>query len=282
MKQTVWINPTGGLGDILMLSGVLKAAYDRSPTTRFNLVRRSSYTRVLKDHPAIDLIGYPPKDATIVSSDYWSIEPLGGGLQRPYQILARNFGLETPAEENLFLPGNPSEDDILLSDFLQDPFILIAPASESPRKSFNALIWTEVVERLSEFHLPIIQVGREKEIHIAGTYSFLGLTTPLQLVPILKKSAVLLTVDNFLMHLSHYTKTSAVALWGPTSSEWYGYPEQTHLNGDLSGCHLKDQCLGPSYPEHYAESCPLGDKHCMNSIEIEAIVESVGNYLKSS
>ena len=93
-----WINPIGGLGDTLMVSGVLKQVVDRDPSKKFHLVRRINYHGILKGHPAIGQIGFPQKNARIMDVTYWSLETLGPGLQRPYQILARAFGLGTPVE----------------------------------------------------------------------------------------------------------------------------------------------------------------------------------------
>ena len=64
----IWINPTGGYGDILMLSGVLKQCHDKNPTVKYNLVRRTIYLNLLKGHPALEKIGLPPKNATIIKT----------------------------------------------------------------------------------------------------------------------------------------------------------------------------------------------------------------------
>ncbi|MBU1570345.1 MAG: hypothetical protein KKE00_07495, partial [Proteobacteria bacterium] len=99
-----WINPLGGMGDTLMVSGVLKLVIENDPLRRFNLIRRTSYLSILKGHPAIAEIGYAPQDAMIMGTDYWSKEELGPNNQRAFQILARMFGLPSPIEERLYLP----------------------------------------------------------------------------------------------------------------------------------------------------------------------------------
>ena len=64
-NKLVWINPVGGLGDALILSGVLKAVYDSDHTKKFNLVRRSRYQSILKGHPAIEFVGFPNSGSEI-------------------------------------------------------------------------------------------------------------------------------------------------------------------------------------------------------------------------
>jgi hypothetical protein len=83
-----WINPIGGLGDMLMVSGILKLVIEEDPLRRFNLVRRTNYLSVFKGHPAVAHIGFPPKEAKIQDVTYWSMEELGPDSQRPFQVLA--------------------------------------------------------------------------------------------------------------------------------------------------------------------------------------------------
>jgi hypothetical protein len=106
-----WINPVGGLGDMLMLSSVLKLVHDTDPARRFNLIRRTNYLTFLKGHPAIAEVGHPRQDDTVLRSDYWSIEELGAGPQRAFQVLARHYGLQTPVEEQLYIPTPNSSID---------------------------------------------------------------------------------------------------------------------------------------------------------------------------
>jgi ADP-heptose:LPS heptosyltransferase len=276
-EQDIWINPTGGYGDILMLSGVLKQLIDKYPENCFNLVRRAIYSDLLLGHPAIKKIGYPPKEACIITTDYWAKEKLGNDIQRPYQILARLFGLLTPIEEKLYLPGECNGDEILEGFLPRDgrKIAVIAPSSASPRKMMDPMIWHLIVEKLKNLGIFIIQVGRKNDMYIKGAYSLLGLTSPRQLVSLLADSDVVISVDNFVMHAAHLLSKPAIIVWGPTSPEVYGYQGQFHLQGSIEHCALKEKCLGPAFPDNYNSKCPLMQDHCMNRISIESIIEIV-------
>ena len=76
-----------------MLSGVLKLAYDRNPKQQYKLVRRTKYSNLLKNHPAINEVGYPPKNAKFVDMNYWNAENYEQGNSRAFQLLAEKFGL---------------------------------------------------------------------------------------------------------------------------------------------------------------------------------------------
>lgn len=201
--------------------------------------------------------------------DYWSIEDLGPGKKRPFQVLARAFGLKTPVEERLYVHEDLGDDPIL-HNFIpwKKQNILIAPASDSPRKAMSLSIWLNVVHLLKMDEAFVLQAGRLHDPRVGNAFSVLGLTTPKQLLLLMKKRDAVIASDNFIMHAAHLLKIPAVVIWGPTHHKVYGYPGQIHLQMPKS-CGLKDyeDCIGPSLNkggELYGEPCPKGDMHCMN------------------
>jgi ADP-heptose:LPS heptosyltransferase len=274
-----WINPIGGFGDMLMLSTVLKLVVDKDPSRRFNLVRRTNYLTFLKDHPAIAAVGFPPKGAPMERVDYWSIELLGPGSQRPMQVLARHFGLQTPVEETLYIPPGEEEPPALLAHIpRKSPTVLIAPASDSPRKVMRPEIWHAVVDLLHRDGALVLQGGRTAELHIRNAYSVQGLTTPRQYIELIRACDLLITSDNFAMHAAHYAGVPAVALWGATHHGVYGYPEQTHIQmARACGLAEFEDCIAPARNEGgrlYGTPCPLAEKHCIDQVRPEAIVDA--------
>jgi ADP-heptose:LPS heptosyltransferase len=271
--QREWINPIGGLGDALMLSGVLKLVVESAPDRRFNLVRRTRYQSIFAGHPAIHEIGYPPPGAPILNVDYWSHEELGPGTRRAFQVLARIFGLATPAEERLFFPGPPA-DIGALDDMIPwgRKVFMIAPFSDSPRKTMSLNRWEALVRELRERGAFVVQVGREADPHIRGAYALQGLTTPGQAIALTGKSDAVVTVDNFLMHAACLTGTRTVVLWGPTDKRVYGYEGQVHIEATRH-CPV-EVCLGPSVPDNYAKPCPYEAEHCMDGIPLDSILRA--------
>jgi len=274
-NEEIWVNPVGGYGDMLVVSGVLKLAFENNPTQKYKLARRTRYLTIFKEHPAIDYIGFPPKEARIIRTDYWAKEKLGSGNQRPFQILARAFGLKTPVEERLYLPGK-IDIDKSLDEIIpwKKKNIVIAPASDSPRKMISPAKWESLTGKLIKKNFLVIQVGRLYDRHIKGTYSLLGITKPKQLIGLLKKIDLVITVDNFIMHAANLSKAPAIVVFGPTEPEIYGYADQISLQVPLDHCQYKAKCLGPEYPDNYSSACPLGFQgHCMNKIPEENIYE---------
>jgi ADP-heptose:LPS heptosyltransferase len=277
-NELLWINPIGGLGDTLMISGVMKQAHEREPGRRFALVRRTSYLSILRDHPAIEKVGFPPENARIMGTDYWAKEELGPGDKRAYQVLARMFGVETPVQEKLYLPGGFVEDSALHGQIPPaKELILIAPFSESPRKVMHPSRWHVLLDMLKGPERLVVQVGRKDDLHIRNAYSLIGLTSPRQLISLISRSSLVITADNFIMHAAFLAGTPAIVLWGPTSPEVYGYPGQCHLRA-VPGCPEKSECLGPRNPDNYPRPCPYGDSHCLNAIDLEEITGAADEY----
>jgi hypothetical protein len=282
IDDDLWINPGGGFGEMLMLSGVLKIAWDKNPQRRYNLVKRTAFNSFFSKHPAINKIGSPPVDAKVMGIAGGAPDVSGGPERRPFQVLAQQFGLSIPVEEKLYFPGELHDDDILnrFIDWGTKKIAVIAPASDSPRKTAHPLHWHYLVEKLINQGIFVIQVGSLNDIYIKGAYSLLGLLTNEQLVMLIKKSRVVIAVDNFIIHISYMVQTPAVVLWGPTDPDIYGYGNQVNLSGPPDHCRLKNECLGKNYPKNFPTTCPLNAEHCMNKIPVDFVLYSVINLLK--
>lgn len=275
-----WINPIGGLGDTLMISGVLKQVSEKYPSRKFNLVDRTKYGPILEGHPAIAQIGHPPPGAGLLSTNYWDHEDfqqLGG---RAYQVLARIFGLETPVEERLYVPWD-FQDDAVLMELIpwRQSNVLICQSSDSPRKQMGLEKWESLVEMLKRDETGVVQVGKMKDRYVRGAYSLLGLTTPRQLISIVRHFDAVVTADNFIMHASHLCGVPAVVLWGPTDHQVYGYSGQIHLQAEMN-CEYSGGCIGPGRGDLYQTDCPEGPAHCLNKLQVETTYSSIMRLLK--
>jgi ADP-heptose:LPS heptosyltransferase len=280
LENVTWINPLGGLGDALMLSGVLKLVHDAQSETLYHCVRRTQCSYILRGHPAIHRFDFPPTNARIVTTDYWAVEKLGPGHQRAFQVLARMFGLTTPVEERLYIaPNDTQEEDLTALIPWGTKNVIIAPSSDSPRKMLPVKTWENVTEILKGSGVFVVQVGRAEDRLVKGAYSLLGLTTPRQLIRLVGKADMVITVDNFVMHAAHLSGVYAVVLWGPTDPDIYGYVGHMHLRGTYEQCEGKNRCLGPGLSENYPTPCPMAVNCCIAAISDEKIIDIVKNHL---
>ncbi|MEE9213743.1 MAG: SPASM domain-containing protein [Thermodesulfobacteriota bacterium] len=275
-----WINPIGGLGDTLMISGVLKQVSEKHPSRKFNLVARTKYRPLLEGHPAITHIGHPPPEARFISTNYWNHKDYLLPEKRAYQILARIFGLKTPVKERLYVPWELHDDPVLMRLIpWKQHNVLICQSSDSPRKQMGIERWESLVAMLNKDKIGIVQAGKMKDRYVRGTYSLLGLTTPRHLISILRHFDAIVTADSFIMHAAHLCGVPAVVLWGPTDYRVYGYSKQIHLQAKID-CEYPGGCIRTDHGNLYHIDCPKGPAHCVDTLQLETIYNSVKNLLK--
>ena len=275
--EQIWVNPVGGLGDIIMLSTAMKRSYDIYGK-KFCIARRAQYTEFLTNHPAVQEIGHPQKGSNIVCNDYWMRPEFKDVNKKGLEITLKIFGVNKFVDEELYLPDTPKDDatDLLLQNIPWGKTnVAIVFSSESPRKIMHPIKWHIIVEKLLGQHCFVIQIGRMGDIPIRGAYSLLGATTQLQVLDVLKKVDVLITPDNYVMHAAKLLHIPTIALFGPTEASRYGYSDHFCLQADLSKCNQADKCLGPHVAENYSIPCPLCENHCMNSHDENKIVDIV-------
>lgn len=280
-SRAIWVEPTGGQGDLVMLSTALKEAFDRYGR-RFMVVERTAYTPLLGVHPAVEGIGHPGKDDLIVRNDYWARPEYGTGEMTSLNIVRKIFGVEageSGRNGDLYLPTacDPELTGLLLEALPTGrPRVILSRESDSPRKVTSMAIWNEIATRLREAGCEVIQTGTGREPHIEGTTCLLGVTTAQQLPEILATADAVVTPDSYAMHAAEARGVECVALFGPTSARAYSYAHTHVVEGDMSGCPQREHCIGPDSPDNYGTPCPLGtENHCMNKIDVDAIVSAV-------
>lgn len=264
--ENEWIDPVGGLGDVLMLSGVIKLAHDRLGK-KYNMVRRSTYVELLAGHPGIDKIGFLPPGAPVLRVDYGLTEEFIARKTRAFQMLAKMFGLELPVPEELYLPLEGVSVEALASAIpWSGKNVAIAPDSTSARKMMSREKWGKVAKVLADSGALVVQFGKSGAKKVKYSYSLAGITSPKEAILLLKKMDLLVTADNFLMHAAHMTGTPAISLWGPTNPELFGYSE--HRKITVPRCRPSGKCHAGEYLSKCPEAVPCAE--AFNADEVAA------------
>ena len=252
-----WIDPVGGLGDVLLLSGVIKQAHDRLGK-KYNMVRRSVYVEMLAGHPGIDRIGFLPAGAPVLRVDYGLTKEFMARKTRAFQMLAKIFGMELPVPEKLFLPMGGESDELLAAGIpWRGKNVAIAPDSTSPRKMMSREKWSQVAKALGDSGALVVQFGKAGTEKVKYAYSLAGLTSPKEAILLLKRMDLLLTADNFLMHAAHMVGTPTIALWGPTDPELFGYQEHRRIT--VPRCCPSGKCHAGEYLSVCPEAVPCAE-----------------------
>ena len=279
-EQSIWINPVGGLGDIIMLSSVMMHCFDQYGK-RFNVVRRTHYTDFFVGHPAVEGIGHPKPNSLIICNDYWSRPEFDDVNRKAIDILYNIFCVDAHKQSLYVVSHIEPKTDILLKNI---PWgkknIIISISSESPRKMMHPMKWHIIVEKLLSQNVFVLQVGGSNDIPIKGAYSIIGTTTPNQLISILSKADVVVTVDNFVMHAAEVVRVPTISLFGPTEASRYAYNDHIALQISTEYCPHHDECLGPHVADNYATMCPLCEEHCMNHHNENQIFDAIMSIIK--
>ena len=272
----IWINPVGGMGDIIMLSTSMKRSFERYGK-KFNVIRRSQYTEVFSHHPAVLSVGHPEEGSLIVCNDYWSRQDFSNKQNKALWLMFDIFGVGDERSEELFFPEIPNvkETTQLIIDNVPwtNKTVIIACSSASPRKMMHPTKWHNIVQRLLAQQCFVVQVGSIGDIPIHGAYSLLGATRILQMPAIIAKANLVITHDNYIMHAAKLMHVPTIALFGPTEKERYGYSDHICLQANINECEFANSCLGPHVPQNYATPCPLCERHCMNQLDETKIID---------
>ncbi len=281
-EKPIWVNPIGGLGDVLMLSTALKASFDKYGR-KFFLVRRSRYSEFFRHHPAIEEIGHPERDADIISNDYWSREDFQDANNKAMDINLKIFGVEDKIDSLFWaVPEMDERTKILLEEIpWREKTVIISISSDGPRKVMHPIKWHIITQALLEEGCFVVQVGSQNEIPIKGAYNLTGATTPSQLYHLLRKADLVITHDNFIMHAAKEANAPTIAIFGPTESSRYGYEGHQIIQNDISDCPDCDKCLGPHVSENYSTPCPMRENHCMNKTNEGKVIDIALNILNN-
>ncbi len=278
MVGRTWLDPIGGFGDVLMLSGVLAQIHEQDPSRKFHLVTRTRFTPLLKDHPALEMIGHPPPGARLQSTAYWQDPGFEAPGARAYQVLARMLGLPTPCEEKLWTPQRAPLDPVLSGLLPPRPRVLVSAATESPRKAWPLERWRTLVARLVASGISVVQAGLYGEEHLEGARDFRGMTRVTEVPALIAAMDAVVTADNFVMHAAAMEKIPGVVLWGPTRPEVYGYPVHRHLHAEPE-CDEAPTCISAKNPRIYPTPCPEGERHCVATLGVEAVLGELAGIL---
>lgn len=140
-----------------------------------------------------------------------------------------------------------------------------------PTKLLPATTWRETVELLRAEDLTVIQLGTKDDEQIEGADMDLrGRTTLGQAAVILKSAVCHVGIEGGLVHLARALDVKSVVAFGPTSSTFLGYPQNTNLvASDCNSCWWTT--------EDWHTHCPRGmaGPPCMDAHTAAMIAQAV-------
>jgi ADP-heptose:LPS heptosyltransferase len=159
--------------------------------------------------------------------------------------------------------------DTYKAGLLQRPYAVVHCADALARgtKRWPTRHWLRLVEWLRG-RINVVQIGMPYEEDAGAGVDLRGRTNPFEMCSVIEGARVLIDSEGGPAHISRAFGTPAVVLFGPTTKESFGYPENVNITSPF-------RCTGCAWShEFWYSDCALGEAEppCMAAIEPEAVM----------
>jgi ADP-heptose:LPS heptosyltransferase len=233
----------GGIGDSILMTPYIDQLASTGRYSQINCLAIPAAREIFDTNPAVTsfrAIEHVKEQLETIyhAKEYDCLHNLG--LARKASV-ANRYCLDLYEEFFGFVPASRTphinllpEDQAWARQIAEKrPFVLITTDAGWDDKRLLAEHWQKIVEPILKTHA-VIEIGRSNEIEARKGVKFL------QPLPSLRQTAALAALaeaiicpDTYLGHLALAVHTSAIVLFGPTSSQTWGHPGNTNLSTDL-------------------------------------------------
>ena len=279
--KTLHVVHTGGIGDALLVTPTLRELKRRYPARK--LVVHTScdeHRDIFKGNPNIDhltidsnakvllaniLRRYGLLRLDIVFTNYGRIGPsllFGRHTRHAVDLVAQMFDLELrDSRLEVFLT---EEEEAMARRTLagyETPVIIHTTPLCSINKEWPIESWTALLRRNPG--MTFLQVGLKAEPLVLGAIDLRGKGTLRSRLALIKYGAAFVGVESSLAHATNAFGTRGVVLFGPSSPEVWGHPNNINIYR-RPRCSPCLDLLGGPY------QCPYG-RACMAQITVEEV-----------
>ncbi len=184
--------------------------------------------------------------------------------------------------KSLFRPSLTLNREEILSRFhlKGTPFLTIQRGVGAGDRNHSTRLWPKThyeetirLLRLKYPSLPLLQLGTALNEPLEGvTHDLRGKTSFEEMMILLNAAKCHLDCEAGLVHLRHFLGSGpSVVLFGPTSLDFFGYPENLNLRSDScpGGCEWLTR--------DYVRNCPRGLENppCMSEISVQEVMSAI-------
>lgn len=269
-RKHLAVRRAGGLGDVLMCTPALYAAWQRNPQLRITFY--ADYPEILKGLPFIHEV-CPLKQAPphALRFRYWHLIP-------PPRHIARLFAEQIGIHLQDVRPHCVVDEAVLqqlrtkIPEGLPVITIQRQASSHTPNKNWPDAYWDELISLLQPDYI-IIEIGQEKtggQTLLTKNYlDWRGLTTLPELVALLKLADLHVGPVSSPVHIAAAVGTPCVVIYGG-----YESPVCSHYEG-----HIQLFTDVPCAPCWLRTPCPY-DKKCLSVISPTTVLLSIQKMLQ--
>ncbi|WP_265595673.1 glycosyltransferase family 9 protein [Verrucomicrobium sp. BvORR106] len=258
----------GGLGDELMIWGVLQAYAARRPSARVTF--HSRFAEVLRQAPSS--IHVTPYDAGSLPKGSTGLGYVGRTQQSINEQMASRLGL-VPEKYSIPLPSYP-----IGTPGGQYPsagtIIVIQPVASAwtPNKQWPLAYWTKLVESLPP-DATVVELGQSSFFPTPPRHpryvSLAGSTSVPAYLAAISHATVFVGPPSSGMHVAHAYGIPSVIIVGGYEAPVYPYPRAIQLHTEM-----------PCSPCWLCTACPY-DRACLRKITPEVVLDAVQTQLEA-
>lgn len=258
----------GGLGDELMIWGVLQAYAARRPSARVTF--HSRFAEVLRQAPSS--IHVTPYDAGSLPKGSTGLGYVGRTQQSINEQMASRLGL-VPEKYSIPLPSYP-----IGAPGGQYPsagtIIVIQPVASAwtPNKQWPLAYWTKLVESLPP-DATVVELGQSSFFPTPPRHpryvSLAGSTSVPAYLAAISHATVFVGPPSSGMHVAHAYGIPSVIIVGGYEAPVYPYPRAIQLHTEM-----------PCSPCWLCTACPY-DRACLRKITPEVVLDAVQTQLEA-
>ena len=270
----------GGLGDGLLLTPTLREIRERWPraVTKVYCVNKGHF-ELFQNNPNIDVLKFAtfrsaPLDylrfhmrrtrftgkTRFTGNWYGNFMPAQMGVPAT-EVIAEMTGFQlTNRKLEVFLTPAEDEEARLLAAQYSNPVAIHVTSNCSANQNWPKCKWEELV-RVNPGYT-FLQMGGRREVRIEGTVDLRGATSLRLSVGLLKYVKSFIGVVSFLAHATNAVGTPGVVLFGPSSPEVWGHPNNINISRHLRCAPCIDMLID--------EPCPYGAP-CLSEITVEQV-----------
>ncbi|MCE5301150.1 MAG: hypothetical protein LLG37_09820 [Spirochaetia bacterium] len=220
-----WIDPSGNLSDLLLLSSVLAAA-QKQGIGPFGLRRFNHVSAIFGSHPAVaqiaDFTGDMPMSA---------IPAAIPSKVRAFDTIAGLIGLKTGTPENIeIFPPEGTFETLKYFNLEKGP-VFICSGRDYPGTFWDSAMWAELAAIITKKTGKIpVQSGSNNDPVIPGALDLRGRPTIMQLFALIKEYAsAVVCMDSYFVQAAKWADKPAVVIWGSDMFGSKSYPEHANI-----------------------------------------------------
>lgn len=227
--------------------------------------KRKEWDQFIDSHPSLD--GAFARQAVVQGFNRYNFIPHLLGIPVP------EFALDLSVDMEMADKLEKEFGSYITINTGFDSYFIIA--GRTATKCYPQEYWERLAGLLKTKYpeLKIVQIGNKTGKHISSVDSDLaGKTTLSECTGILKKSRLHIDIEGGLVHICASIGTPCVTLFGPTSVEYFGYPQNIKLRDDsCPDCWWSTQ--------NWMECCPrkYPRPECMYKLTPEKVIDSVSS-----